>query len=341
MSVSDSEIKAIETKLLETLLNSLNIEKQHFKFNELEHQVNLLIEQATNDVSIKNSGFKPLVERFTIDLIETMIAKPLGSIARKERFERGRADLCMLSLFSSDCNVTEPLKSNFISKVLTQKNINTKNITDKNREYKELIGTSIEKTINLSNTSSQQELLNQSKKLITPLVDLAFSKNINIEALVNKISTIKNIPTTPLDGAFFIYNAVSGYIKDSDDSQNQSDSYIDQLVSEIVEANSKEEVKQEIEIDMQNLVDLFKNAVVPAMSLELPFISAVTLFIDVVKSTIDGTEYRKFIVNNIGDIYYNEFQNIDNEKSKTEIKSKIISEMNKIIYKIEAGANNG
>ena len=96
LSISQQKIQSIEAKTQTFFLAALSIDGQHVKRHELLQKVNHFIETHTESASFKESGFQPLVERFTVDLIDTMMGFPLGSDARKRRFDEAKAQLYTL-----------------------------------------------------------------------------------------------------------------------------------------------------------------------------------------------------------------------------------------------------
>ena len=109
------------------------------------------------------------------------------------------------------------------------------------------------------------------------------------------------------------------------------------LTDNVEAATSQESVKLEIDADLSNLIYLFKDAVIKAINLELPFIGSVTYFNETLKKSIEGKSFRKFIEDNIRDIHHQEFTTLDDQASKREIKSKIVNEMNSLLVKLERG----
>lgn len=334
MNVSEKEVQDMEYKILEILLQAVEVDDRHEKYPEIKEQFSNFIAETTREVSINNSGFKPLVERFSVDLIDTMIAKPLGSDARKDRFNKAKSDLYMLSLFSAD-KVDMPYKSDLVAKVLTQTETTKNNFDGYSEKFEEAIFGKI------SDNPSTLDSNNKSfaNKLTKTLSELLIIKNIPADKIISKINALTNIPTTPLDATLYIVNNITALLNNNkNETLNNDDIYIGELLSNIKEADSKESVASEIERDMANLIELFKTAVVPAMNPELPFVGAITLYVNTILSAVKEEAYRKLIASSIKDIYHNEFKTIDDEQSKINIKSKIISEMTTIIQKLERGA---
>lgn len=338
ISISKNEMQQLEEEVLEIFLAAIEVGKNHEQYTELKEKLKKFILEITKDVSAKDSGFKPLVERFTIDLIDTMIAKPLGSEARRARFEKAKSDLYMLSLFSDD-TLDIPYKSNLVAKVLAQKSLTQPNQSGEHKQYSQEIERAIIKKLDDINIGEQ--IKQTIKQIVSILSDRFIMKNISIASIVDKIEKLSNLPTTPIEAALFILNNLNATLINQ--PIDPEETYLDGILSDVKEANSQDGVKQEIEIDLTNLAELFKTTVISAMSLELPFVAAITLLISTIKAktirsdTEDGEEFRKFLSENITSIYCDNFRRIDDEKSKIEIKSKIVSEMSKIIHKLEIG----
>lgn len=321
LEISKKKAGEIETGTIELFLNAFGVGAHHPKYKELSESVKSYVYDNTFGRRFDGAGFKAIVERFTVDLIDTMIGFPLASDARENRFMAGRRELYMLSLFSQSGMTHPPYKSDLVSLVLTQ-SASPKDELAREKSYLSEIRQAVK------NKGAGGDMVNELVKLVT---EKAITKNIPLLKILDKINAIRHLPTDPYNAAMFVYNMVNSFISDETLGLNDETTYIKGMLGYIKNAKSEDDVKNEIEQDIQNLVLLFKDCAIEAICLELPFNSSITYFVDTLKTSIKEEVFRKFIQNNIRDIKYHDFSNIDDQTSKSEIKSKILSEMNRIV----------
>lgn len=321
LEISKKKAGDIESGTIALFLEAFDVNPHHPKYIELSQAVKEYVYDNTHGRRFDGAGFKAIVERFSVDLIDTMIGFPLASDARENRFMAGRRELYMLSLFSKAGMTSPPYKSDLVSYVLTQLHSIKE---DKSREKQYL--SEIRQAV--KDKGAGGDMVNELVRLVA---EKAITKNIPLLKILEKISSIRHLPTNPLDAAMFVYNMVDVFITDETQGFNDEATFIKGLLSGVNNAKSEEDVKAEIERDIQNLSLLFKDCAIEAISLELPFNSSITYFVDTLKTSIKEEVFRKFIQNHIRDIKYHDFAHLDDQASKSEIKSKIVGEMNKII----------
>lgn len=321
LEISKKKAGDIEAGTIALFLDAFGVSNQHPRFAVLHDAVKAYVYDNTRGRRFDGAGFKAIVERFTVDLIDTMIGFPLASDARENRFMAGRRELYMLSLFSQGGMTHPPYKSDLVAYVLTQQPA-TKDDRTREKQYLSEIRQAVREK------GASGEMVNELVRLVA---EKAITKNVPLLKIIEKIASMRHLPTNPGDAAMFIYNMVNTFISEETQGLNDETSFIKGALSAVNNAKSEEEVKNEVECDIQNLSHLFKDCAIEAISLELPFNSSITYFVDTLKSSIKDEVFRKFIQTHIRDIKHHDFSNLDDQASKSEIKGKIVSEMNKII----------
>ena len=196
LSVSKDRAEEIENGTIEIFLTALGVSKNHPKYEILKDKTKNYIENSTEGKGFDDAGFKVIVDRFTVDLIDTMIGFPLGEKSRKDRFDLGKNDLYMLSLFSTNHPTSSHYKSDLVARVLSQKSI-IQGGNSVEVDYFDVIKSAIVAK------GAGGDYVGDLAKVV---VEKGLAKNIPIDLLKNAISNIKRLPTSPMDAAFFVFN---------------------------------------------------------------------------------------------------------------------------------------
>ena len=335
LGVSQKDANRIQSEIQNIVLRALGIEKNHPKFEELNQSVREFIDSETASVSIRDAAFKPLIERFIVDLIDTMIQQPLGSDARLARFREGKSDLYMLAMFSQGASIDLPYRSPLVAAVLTQKNGSESHIKQ-TEEYQAQFRRAFPK---IGEGKSDLGVLVQ--QLVSTLAGVAISRSIPMASVI--LWTKEIIQSTVHQGEGDVrilksFQELLGRMGASEKDLVQSeDAYLKYLLNNVTQARNESEVRAEIVNDLNNLVHLFKDCVVSAMNLELPFISAVTLLVDRSREVFQDRGYREFVGKNVRKIRINDFERIDNQNANRETRSRLLKEMRGVLLRLEQG----
>lgn len=336
IDVSLDDLNAIQKGVHAIVHKALGIDNKHARYEKLSQVIENFIAKETASVSISESGFKPLVERFIVDLIDTIIMQPLGYDARRERFMKGKSDLYMLALFSNDSNFDLPYRSALVAAVLAQKPFSEKG-QNLSQGYRDEFIRAMPRANGKEDSAPQLMQV-----LVSTLAEIA----INRATPISEVNTIvkrvinhhgmdhKTALSKMVDNFQQLFSELGG---DGDDLNVTEEVYLNFLLKEVKQASNREEVEKEIETDLSNLVYLFKDCVVSAMNLELPFISAITLMTERIREVFQGGAYRDFLSKHVRDILSNDFERIDNQVARQEIRSKLVTEMRDILITLERG----
>lgn len=334
LDVSREDARQIEEDIFNIVLEAMDVKNGHPRYEEISAAMREFLKKETATVSIRDAAFKPLIERFIVDLIDTMIQKPLRSDARYERFMKGKPDLYMLSMFSAGAGFDLPYRSPLVAAVLAQKQ-QDENYQDLFEQYRDQFRRAIP-----SSAQSDDALGHLVRQLVSTLADVAISRVIpltEVREMVKAVQTqgIAGEGMERIAGNFAaLFEKLGGGGKDLVQSEK---SYLDFLLRDVTQANNEADVKKEIETDLRNLVVLFKDCVVSAMNLELPFISAITLFNERTREIFQGRAYRDFLKAHVHHIRRQEFEQIDDKKARREIRADLINEMRNILVRLERG----
>jgi len=332
LDVSMKDARAIQDGILSIVLDALHIHPTHPKKAALTQAVSGFIEQQTATVSLRDAAFKPLIERFIVDLLDTMILQPLGYDARRKRFNEGKADLYMLSLFSKNSGFDLPYRSPLVAAVLAQKlgNENTLELAD---QYRDEFRRAMPRTSDESESTLAMQF-------VSTLAEIAINRVVplsDVRQIVKKV--VQSSASLPgLSRVASNFQALLQELGGSGNELAQSENtYLDFLLNDVKQANSEDEVKQEIETDLKNLVYLFKDCVAAAMNLELPFVSAITLMTERLREVFQDKAYRSFISAHVRDILAADFERIDNQSAQRETRARLVNEMRDVLLRLERG----
>lgn len=332
LDVSMQDALAIQDGILSIVLDALHIHPTHPKKAALTQAVSGFIEQQTATVSLRDAAFKPLIERFIVDLLDTMILQPLGYDARRERFNKGKADLYMLSLFSANSGFDLPYRSPLVAAVLAQK-LGNENTLELAEQYRDEFRRAMPRT----SDESESALATQ---FVSTLAEIAINRVVPITEVRQIVKKVVQASATH-PGVSKIVSNFQALLHELGGSGNElaqsENTYLDFLLNDVKQANSEDEVKQEIETDLKNLVYLFKDCVAAAMNLELPFVSAITLMTERLREVFQDKAYRSFLSAQVRDILAADFERIDNQSAQRETRARLVNEMRDVLLRLERG----
>lgn len=336
LDVSLDDVKTIQQGVHDIVLKALHIDTKHPRYEKLTQAVAAFIEKETASVSMREAGFKPLIERFIVDLIDTMIIQPLGCDARRERFIKGKSDLYMLALFSAGSSFDLPYRSPLVAAVLAQKRCN-ENSPELSQRYRDEFTRAMPRA-----NGNEEAMPHMAQMLVSMLAEIAINRMTPISEVTTIVKKVVNHSgVSAKDGGSKMVSNFQMLLDelggDGSDLNVTEGTYLKYLLKEVKQANSKEEVEKEIETDLSNLVHLFKDCVVTAMNLELPFISAITLMTERVREIFQDSTYRNFLSEYARDILSSDFERIDNQVALREIRANLVAEMRDILVKLERG----
>ncbi len=328
ISISKDKMNEIMNNIEEVFLNSLGVNANHPKYKELLVATKEYIDKNTAGTRFDEAGFKALTDRFSVDLIETMIKFKLGGNAREQRFQKGKRELYMLSLFSAknkNKNFDLPLyKTDLVLMALTQKGDAKVEETpmDKNEYISQI-----------KETFTKLGVKDVSRSYLEQIATKALTKKIPLTKIIQTMLNLNLATKAGMELAKFIYeNTTKSFEEEMIEGEAR---YISGILKDIHQANSIDGVKKEIEDDIKNLKFLFIDCVVEAICLELPFAAAITHSLDTLKNSIKGESFRNFVGDNVSNIKYDEYGSIEDKISQNMIKKNIVDEFSKILRKLE------
>ena len=111
------------------------------------------------------------------------------------------------------------------------------------------------------------------------------------------------------------------------------DSFIDDIRRKTKKPNTKEEIVDEINKDVELLKTILLDIVIKAMSLEKPFLSIMNKQVICLKESVSRNEFIKFFSDYANKIKHQEFGKLEIDKAEYENKKKIVIEIEKALLK--------
>ncbi|MEN9372765.1 MAG: hypothetical protein RIR79_317 [Pseudomonadota bacterium] len=92
LRMTDEKAKQVEIRILRTCASSICGQSSGTLYDAVEESVGGLIKKLTKDISHNEGRFTYLIERFSRDIFDILIANPLLSQDRKEKFEKSKKE---------------------------------------------------------------------------------------------------------------------------------------------------------------------------------------------------------------------------------------------------------
>jgi len=299
INMTEDKSKTIQNDLEEKILEAININNDTFIQNKLKKEIKKVLEKLGLDIFYKQNSFSYLIERFSRNIFDILIAKPLLSEDRKNKFKKAEQEFLYLANFyvgdkSEFINILLTGKRNKVNLEVQEKTVNKALNNIKNR-LKDILEQS--SGFSSFNPMGTTEIKNEIQKLI---------KSIEKEEEIN----INN---------------------------NQIDFDISIDIEKILigtrRSKTKSEVIEEINNDIENLRLILKDIVTPAVNLEFSFYNTINkniiFLLDVIndRKNLDKKEYQDFVtfravIENL--VSEKELKNIHQEIEKNEKKKELL-----------------
>ncbi len=300
---------AVNSKIKEAVLSSMELTKNNQYYEEIESELNKFIEKNTSSVAYDKKMLVPLIERFSRGLFDVMILNPLKSSDRIAKFNDYKNDFYSLTIFDSFIPNQPLFTQPLIKLILAQKEkLTLETVTNKITDFAKEIG----EIIDIEDIKEWYNLIEKG--------------NVDIDVLINKAKNKYSLVKTNL------FRVIDSQL------ENYFSGINEELFFKSITANSKNpsnnnELINEINKDIENLKKILTTVILKAISLEKPFISIMNKQILTLREVFK--EGEDFIAENISKIKHEEFGKIEVEKANYENRQKIIDEINKVLKIME------
>lgn len=299
--LSKSKTRLVKDKILNALLTQLQQEN-----NSVDHNVlRTLLEEAITPFDIENSPhnqFEFLFDRYSRHVFD-IFASPLGDSGRESKFNNAKADFLYLDhLYSLN---THKRNYTLINLLLTQK---------ESELYEAILRKTEEFIKSIADNYTHHEMILKSAETLKT----------GLNWVKNKFGQ-KEEDTTEINHA--MENSKEEIIENFF-NESIFDINIHQYISSPKVANSLDGIVDEINKDMENIKKIFRDAVSPAMGLELVFLNSmdkkITESIQILTNVSSVNRITNVV---IGDI--------DTFKEKQNVKLNKLNQIEKLTYFLE------
>ncbi len=237
LRMTDEKSKQVEIRILRTCAASICGQDNGFLYDMVEESVNGLIKKLTKDIAHNEGRFTYLIERFSRDVFDILIANPLLSQDRKEKFYKSRKEFKSLDAL-----------------------------------YKEGDGT----LINMLLTGEEKKFIKDDSQVLKNINDLQNEVRIII-VNANKAGILKGGTTTPEVDINILKDVLVLCELFNKKMCTNDNSYWNGVIDDngFRRSTTEDEILIEINNDISNLRLILQEAVVPAINLELAFMNAI------------------------------------------------------------------
>jgi hypothetical protein len=317
-NIADEKATEIDNKIISVFLDSFRLKKTNPYYKDIENATTKLIKDLTYEVSYSKKSFVHLIERFSRDLFDILIKKPFASIDRFKAFKAAEDDFYSLALYynrlENEPNFAQPL----ITILLAHRGQDLIYDADKIKSMlKDFL-----KTMD-TQTDFTEEYLDDTARYI-------MNNKISVNSFISKLSDKLSGKTDEFKIFSFI-DEISGNTKDRD-----RETFFNNLTKDLKQSQSIDEVLNEINTDIQFLREILKNAVIKAISLEVPFVSTINNKIRILQDKKSSDEFVDFLSVYVKSIKFKEFAESEKEKIVFKQRADILKMIQEILDKLEA-----
>jgi len=317
VSIANEKSEEFFSKTIISMMNILEVFDNNIYHNEIKNNLKIFIEILTKDSSYNKTSYVYLIQRFSRDLISVVIGTGKGTSTRKDRFIDAKKEFVYLAIYNNEefKNIDNIYNLPLIQTVLnlevkSKNNLFEVNLTDK-----------------FSKLASFGEFLTIVKFMAMKNIPLSIA--IEIVEQVNK--RFKNIsPENISIVTKKIESSIETYLENNKAQGNKDE--LHQLFKSVNQSQTKEELLEEINSDIELLKNILKTSVIEAINLELPFISS---FVDQNKTIIQSEkEIDGFIQHNFHKIKYEELGESEEMRVLLKEKKRVIENIKQLLLKI-------
>ena len=331
INIADDYHTTYSSKILDIIFESMGVDNISPYYNELRDILKKEISAYRNDLLASNElYYQSLIERFSRYIYQILITSQY-SVERLREFYDSIDNFYSLSVFYK-----KPDAENDLSYI---------DIPPKDQPLCMMLLFHHYINIDDSLSSFVDEIKGIAKLVGVPDYILQCAKKALFAVGGNKNGLIKKIKeelsgrvTSDDDFKFKVLNNIfSGFIENNEScsvaDKESFTKYYENYHSSIRAGKlySVEDFRHDFDSDIQILQDVLINALVRAISIEIPFVARETKSIDDIIDYIDSKNFSKFLTSNFYKIKYEETQSLDKKHREQEQNAMIIRDINGIL----------
>ena len=318
VSIANKKAQEFFDKTISSIIHTLEINDSHIHNEEIQKELVIFIEELTKDFSYNKTSYVYLIQRFSRDLISVVIGAGKGTSTRRDRFLDAKKEFISLAIYN---NEEFNQMDNIYNLPLIAKVLNLESKNEEDIEFKLTI-------------ESQFTHLFSFHEIKT-IVNFMFKKNIPIYIAMKIIEeSSKKFKTINKDNVKILSNKIHIHIEEYLDKNRTNQNELNDFFKSVKQSETKEELLDELNKDIELLKEILKTSVLEAINLELPF---VTSFIDQNKMIIQSEEeLDRFIQLNFNKIKYKELNQFKEQKEIYEDKKRVVKNIETLLFNLNS-----
>lgn len=319
ISIAENEHNTCNEALEEIFVKGLGLTQDNPYYDELKEKIKEYIAKQ-EDLASSEGYYKSLVERFSIDLFELLVRYPYADISCWNRFDEAKENFYGLSMYSEDYDSglpanQQPMLYTILFHDDTQKKqqVNVKKVMQ-----------FVDTIMNIGPYKDISQLL---RIIVAAKGDEAYKiVQHRLENVVDFESNSEKIN--------FARNALNGIVDTKNDDLSMQEPITkkgyEKFLGNKVD-KSLDDIKNDINKDIDILQNVLGDTVVKAICMEKPFLALEIQIMNNIYQNIDSEEYRSFLVNNMPKICVEEYLDLSENEQKRKAYDKMMEAIKEIL----------
>ena len=319
ISIAENEHNMCNEALEKIFVKGLGLTQDNPYYDELKEKIKEYIAKQ-EDLASSEGYYKSLVERFSIDLFELLVRYPYADISCWNRFDEAKENFYGLSMYSEDYDSglpanQQPMLYTILFHDDTQKKqqVNVKKVMQ-----------FVDTIMNIGPYKDISQLL---RIIVAAKGDEAYKiVQHRLENVVDFESNSEKIN--------FARNALNGIVDTKNDDLSMQEPITkkgyEKFLGNKVD-KSLDDIKNDINKDIDILQNVLGDTVVKAICMEKPFLALEIQIMNNIYQNIDSEEYRSFLVNNMPKICVEEYLDLSENEQKRKAYDKMMEAIKEIL----------
>jgi len=321
--ITDQEAEKINSSIMEIFEKGLELGQGCDDLDTVKKELKDLINNIISSIAYDRKIISPLIERFSRSLFDIIISTPFSAPDRLNKFMDVKKDIYSLATYHAGYAPGKPLfAQSLVLMIMAHKR--SLSLAD----IKKMI---LEKIKGIPKISENFE---KDEKLKTEIAERIYKGNIDTEKFFSEIhGCLSNVVVeNPSNYRPAVVKKIKNLLDECEIriEEMAEVEFIRSFRKNLKQADTAKELLEEINGDINVLIEILKDAVIEAISIETPFISIMNKQIQSIRNAIKDKRFHEFISRNSKKIKHFEFSKKEHERSQFENRRKIVMEMQKI-----------
>lgn len=319
ISIAENEHNTCNEALEEIFVKGLGLTQDNPYYDELKEKIKEYIAKQ-EDLASSEGYYKSLVERFSIDLFELLVRYPYADISCWNRFDEAKENFYGLSMYSEDYDSglpanQQPMLYTILFHDDTQKKqqVNVKKVMQ-----------FVDTIMNIGPYKDISQLL---RIIVAAKGDKAY------EIIQHTLENVVNFESNS-EKINFARNALNSIVDTKNDDLSMQEPITkkgyEKFLGNKVD-KSLDDIKNDINKDIDILQNVLGDTVVKAICMEKPFLALEIQIMNNIYQNIDSEEYRSFLVNNMPKICVEEYSDLSENEQKRKAYDKMMEAIKEIL----------